>query len=41
MKIRQKKGQLRIGDVILISHKEEINEAELREQRYNNALQSM
>ena len=41
MKIRQKKGQLRIGDVILLSYREEINRQDLQEQRYNNALQSM
>lgn len=40
MKIRQKKGQLRVGDVILLAYREEINLTELHEQRYNNALQS-
>lgn len=38
MKIRQKKGQLRVGDVILIAYREEINFADLQEQNYNNAL---
>ena len=41
MKIRQKKGQLRVGDVILLAYREEINFADLREQNYNAALQSM
>ncbi len=41
MKIRQQKGQLRIGDVILINYREEINLAELQERRYDNALAAM
>ena len=41
MTVRQQKGQLRIGDVILINYREEINLAELQERRYDNALAAM
>mmetsp|Transcript_30173 Transcript_30173/g.46101 ORF Transcript_30173/g.46101 Transcript_30173/m.46101 type:complete len:289 (-) Transcript_30173:1943-2809(-) len=38
---RQKHGQLRIGDVILLMFHEDIHLAELNEERYANAVQSL
>jgi len=38
---RQKHGQLRIGDVILIAFHEEVHYAQLNEERYANAMQSL